>query len=197
MLLILLLESHTAAEEASVTQMLISSIHSCSPAVCHSTLLASPPVLALLETPRPSVTQKPLRSQFWFHLFDCYGCRGRGLPLPRELPHDHMCSLSLPFPPFGWEAGLTSLCPRLFGKRKLDQARQVSGKVKLVFICVSHAQGGNAGEIQLHYSGKAAKANRNEETGSKHKEKTLLAPNTSPQCSYWLYTSYSLQSYSN
>lgn len=132
MLLILLLELHTAAEEASVTQMLFSSIHSCSSAVCHSTLLTSPPVLALLETPLPSVTQKPLRSQFWFHLSDCYGCSGRGLPLPRELPRDHMRSLSLPFPPFGWEAGLTSLCPRLLGKRKLDQARRVSGKVKLV-----------------------------------------------------------------
>lgn len=55
-LLILLLELHTAAEEAPVTQ--ISSIHSCSPAVCRSTLLT------LLETPLPSATQKPPRSQF-------------------------------------------------------------------------------------------------------------------------------------
>lgn len=40
---------------------------------------------------------------------------------------------------------------------------------------MSHAQDGNAREIEIHYSGKAAKSNRNEGIGSKQRRRTLLA----------------------
>lgn len=46
---------------------------------------------------------------------------------------------------------------------------------------MSHAQDRNAAEIQIRYSGKAAKSYRNEEIGSKQKRKTLLATDITPQ----------------
>lgn len=144
----MLLEFYTITEVASVTQMLISSIdsglswilvyhvplqynvwayyHSTQISCCHTEHCGDTTSLINPKTIEQSVLDQWIDFTCW-----CYGCSRGGLSLPRALPRGHLCFLTLTFPPFSWEAGLTSLCLRLLVKCKLDQACQISGKVKL------------------------------------------------------------------